>query len=282
MTTNNTVMVAGTTPAATTILRAALEYAARGWPILPIKPRGKTPITAHGLKDATTDVDVVRAWWDETPDANIGIATDHFVVVDCDGPIGKHNWLKFIAGIGFATSPYAWTGGGGLHVWYRRDGHPVRNRAGWLEHVDIRSAGGYVIVPPSIHPSGADYWWNTSPDELDVPPMPSRLVDALTERPKVHAHTGLRIARSVRDAYARTALDAEVDKVRTAPVGQRNQTLVAAAFSLGQLVEGRKLSHEAVIAELFAAATALGLGDTEATRTIASGLQAGKQHPRRK
>jgi hypothetical protein len=270
------------TPAGSVLLDAALDCAARGWPVLPIVARGKTPITSHGLKDASCDPDVVRAWWERTPDANLGIRTDQFVVVDCDGPVGKHNWLKFIAGIGFASSPYAWTGGGGLHVWYRRDEHPVRNRAGWLEHVDIRSEGGYVIVPPSIHPSGSEYWWDHGPDELDVPAMPARLVDALAAPVRVVPPTPrLRVARSVGDAYGRAALDGEVAKVRAAPVGRRNHQLCAAAFSLGQLISTGTLERDAVIHALFDAGCAAGLGEVETLRTIASGLRGGMERPRR-
>ncbi|HEX9016816.1 MAG TPA: bifunctional DNA primase/polymerase, partial [Chloroflexota bacterium] len=37
------------------ILSAALDYAARGWPVLPLVPREKRPLTKRGLLDATTD-----------------------------------------------------------------------------------------------------------------------------------------------------------------------------------------------------------------------------------
>ncbi len=48
------------------LLAAALEYARRGWPVLPLAPRGKAPLGAlvpRGLNDATTDPERIRQWW---------------------------------------------------------------------------------------------------------------------------------------------------------------------------------------------------------------------------
>ena len=69
-------------------LNAALGYAAQGLYVFPIKPRGKTPLTNHGFKDASTDPEQIRAWWTRWPDANIGITTGKasgFWVLDLDG-----------------------------------------------------------------------------------------------------------------------------------------------------------------------------------------------------
>ena len=58
-----------------TLRDAALEYAQREWPVLPIQPRGKRPLTRHGVLDATTDTDTINEWWTEHADANVAIAT---------------------------------------------------------------------------------------------------------------------------------------------------------------------------------------------------------------
>ena len=68
--------------------QAAIKYAKLGLAVFPLIPRDKKPLTQNGFKDATTDVNQINAWWDKTPDANIGIATGQrsggLVVVDMD------------------------------------------------------------------------------------------------------------------------------------------------------------------------------------------------------
>ncbi|CAM5261122.1 hypothetical protein SHIRM173S_07371 [Streptomyces hirsutus] len=90
----------------TALLRAALDAAARGWHIFPLRPGTKRP-ALHGAKActgsgpctaghrkwkqrATTDPDRIRAAWSRAP-FNVGIATgpSGLVVVDLDTPEHK-------------------------------------------------------------------------------------------------------------------------------------------------------------------------------------------------
>src|ERR1700722_6906156 len=73
----------------------ALQYAARGWHVFPLRPRSKLPLISkkdggNGFHDATTDKAQIEKWWRACPDANIGIATSAsgLVVLDADGPEG--------------------------------------------------------------------------------------------------------------------------------------------------------------------------------------------------
>lgn len=50
---------------------------------------------------------------------------------------------------------------------YRIDG-VGKNRVNLLDGVDIRSDGGYIVAPPSIHPNGSKYEWEYDPDEYEV------------------------------------------------------------------------------------------------------------------
>jgi len=82
--------------------------------------------------------------------------------------------------------------------------------------------------------------------------------------------------------YGLAALERETAAVRTAEIGSRNERLNRAAWSLGMLVGGGELEDDVAQAELHAAALAAGLEDHEATATIRSGLDAGRQKPRRR
>ena len=81
-------------------------------------------------------------------------------------------------------------------------------------------------------------------------------------------------------SYGAAALRGESDRVRSAPVGQRNHTLNSAAYSLGQLVAAGALDQARAVQALTDAAADAGLEAAEIASTIESGLSAGLKQPR--
>lgn len=162
-------------------LEAALSYAARGWPVLPLQ--GKIPLTAHGVKDATVDEAVIRAWWQRWPKANVGIACGQasgLLVVDVDARSGG---LDTLAGYDLAPTLTVETGGGGLHLYYRWPDVPIVGGKGRFgAGIDCQGEGRYVVAPPSIHPeTGQPYRWA---GDGDPEAMPQKLI-AIGTAPKV-------------------------------------------------------------------------------------------------
>ena len=90
------------------------------------------------------------------------------------------------------------------------------------------------------------------------------------QQPAPLAPAGPRVAPST--SYAAAALRDELINVRDAPEGQRNQTLVAAAFSLRSLITAGALDESTVVNDLYGAARAAGLDDREIETTIRSGF----------
>lgn len=161
---------------AETLADAAERYASMGWAVFPLRPRGKEPRTKNGVKDACCDIEQVRAFWERFPDSNIGIAMGEpsgglvAIDVDEDGESGKDGMAAVRAwerGHGeLPETATALTGRGGTHMLYRMRG--VKNSVNAELAVDIRSTGGYIVAPPSIHPNGSAYAWECDPEEYPV------------------------------------------------------------------------------------------------------------------
>lgn len=172
------------------ILRsAALRYAARGWPVFPLAPRGKTPLVPDGFKAASSYAEQIDAWWTQWPDANIGIPTGAasglFVVDldDKDGRDGSQHWTELATKNGGDGAPLEhFTGSGGLHLVYRHV-EGLRNTAGRLGvGIDTRGEGGYIVAAPSAHPSGGAYSWGDTNINVIPDLPPGWLVDQLLSR----------------------------------------------------------------------------------------------------
>jgi len=168
-----------------TTLDYALEYASRGWAVLPLhwienlfcscgnqacSSAGKHPLVAGGSNTDTTDPQRITDWWTSDPNANIGIATGSasgLIVIDVDaGPskTGYSSLAKLEAQYGEIPRDHCvTTGSGGLHIYLSAPQTEIRNSASKLaEHIEIRGEGGYVVAPPSLHRSGNCYTWGST------------------------------------------------------------------------------------------------------------------------
>lgn len=76
------------------------------------------------------------------------------------------------------------TGDGGRHLYLRHPGFEVPNRVGIRPGLDLRGDAGYVVAPPSIHPSGQPYRWRDgqTPEDLPPPLLPRRLTQPAGRR----------------------------------------------------------------------------------------------------
>jgi hypothetical protein len=175
----------------------------------------------------------ISRWQRDWPAANIGIATGNIsgiLVVDVDV---KNNGFESLAGLSkhygnsIADTLTAETGGGGLHLIYKYPEQTVKNSVGVLAPgIDIRSCGGYIVAPPSIHMSGKTYAWRNGLYE------PARIPDTLLG--------AILDSQSKKSTGIGSALPSSIKE------GERNNTFFRYAASL----RGQGLGREAIEKQL--------------------------------
>jgi bifunctional DNA primase/polymerase-like protein len=286
------------------LLEAALGYAARGIPVYPVhwpgptpggaglacscprSPRcdrpAKHPLVRHGVKQATTDPEVIDRWWRRWPHANLGLATGVvFDALDIDGPAGLAALRQLQAASGLRLpGPFVRTGGGGWHAWFRPTGLGNRPPRG-LAHVDWRGRGGAVLAPPSRHISGGSYRWLRGLDQAPLPEVPAALRVLLDpDRPTATQPAATAGPAALGHPYGRTVLAAELAALGRATPGHRNHTLNRTVFKVYRYVASGLLDDQEVTDAFTQAALAIGLAPAEVARTLASARTAGLANPR--
>lgn len=145
--------------------RAALGLAAKGMRVFPLIEQKKEPLISSNIERATTDANVIRGWW-HNGNYNIGIATgggSGIWVLDVDGEEGEQTLRKLEAEHGALPSTVEVITGNGRHLYFRwPTGIEIRNRQenNDIPDIHVRGNGGYVVAPPSIHPTGRAYAWS--------------------------------------------------------------------------------------------------------------------------
>jgi len=161
----------------------AHKYLEFGWSIIPIVQGDKRPyINWKEYQERKPTREEIDSWFDQWPDAGIALVTGSIsgiVVFDIDSQEG-------ISAVhergGFPQTPRSKTGGGGLHIFLK---HPqtgnLKNFVKRLPGLDFRGDGGYVVIPPSLHPSGNQYAWDVSPFECGCAEMSEWMLDLFTK-----------------------------------------------------------------------------------------------------
>jgi putative DNA primase/helicase len=164
-------------------LDAALEYLDRGWRPVPLRPGTKkacVPWAEYQHRSPT--VQEIHEWARRWPDANTAILTgaaSGIVAVDIDSEEAQ---AEIDALIGDVVTPTSLTAKG-RHLLFQAPPSPLGNRVRIDgSNLDFRGDGGYIAAPPSVHPSGIRYRWDTEsgrgPD-CPIAPLPHELLDLL-------------------------------------------------------------------------------------------------------
>jgi hypothetical protein len=193
---------------------------------------------------------------------NLGVSTDHLVVVDVDsGDIPDDLPPTFTVSTGR-----------GFHLWYYADqSHPIRNRAGWRPKIDIRAVGGLVAAPPSRHISGSEYTYLGG----TIQPVPQFILDdheRHVERRRVDREAVTHVPDTTHE-HMLPLVESLMAEMAGAPEGERNSTLFKIACRIFDLSRTGWVGGDALVM-LVGAAVQAGLTHAEAARTIESAARA--------
>lgn len=166
------------------MVETAVKYSEElGFSVIPLKQNKKTYLVSwKKYETERANEKEIRAWWKQYPNALIGIVTGRvsdLTVIDMDTAQGKNSIMSVLPE--HYAAPLSVTPRGGMHL-FGRYCPKLPTVAGVLPGVDIRSEGGYVVVPPSkinqVH-----YTWVAlrSPFTLDIPKLPDELIELLVQ-----------------------------------------------------------------------------------------------------
>lgn len=171
------------------ILSAALDYAARGWRVLPLR-EGKIPRLKAWQRAATTDPETIERWWQEHPDDNVGVRlgeSSGIIDVECDSAEAEKMLLDLFNGDPPVTPTFAAKRGKHRLFRWRPDLPNASNAVFKFGALEFRTGNGdkgaQSVFPPSIHQSGIEYKWLVPPDECPVADLTDEVVAYLTNCP---------------------------------------------------------------------------------------------------
>lgn len=152
------------------ILDTALKYLTFGLSVIPVGKDKKSLIQWQRYQKERASEDLIRRWWKQWPDANIGIVTgiiSGIAVIDIDTEEGKQAIQDYIPDS--ILMPIANTPSGGHHYYFKCPDDKLCNNTRTVPGCDLRANGGYVVAPPSTNGNGKAYTWQEGLSIADVP-----------------------------------------------------------------------------------------------------------------
>ena len=155
------------------LIEAALACVKLGWWVFPLGEKSKVTdatLAPHSHKSASNDPEQITKWWTASPNANVGIdlGRSNLTVLDFDNgePPAELN-LNGALRVKTARGTHVYFSGINKQGKMYFNGQPVG---------DIKSEGGYVLAPPSVHPDGPVY---TVAGGKDLAPLAAATLERL-------------------------------------------------------------------------------------------------------
>lgn len=182
------------------VLSAALRYHSLGWSIIPIAAGTKKPALKSWKPFQTkrADEQQIRDWFDKRDDLGLavvlGAVSGELACRDFDVESAYRRWMaqnpELVKRLPTVKS------GRGYHVYFVSD----LDRTLKLGDGELRGHGAIVVLPPSKHPSGAQYRWIIPPTSI-IPRLDYRLFQG-TEPTERQSHDMASVSPSLCDSVS--------------------------------------------------------------------------------
>lgn len=236
-----------------------LRYAGLGFSVIPVKTKrysesipwekdAKLPLVSWKPFQSAAPTNAQILWWAQHwPGAAVAIVTgsvSNLVVIDDDRskreaattPQEQERYAAadaFILAISQISTAVSRTAAG-RHFYFRPpldgDRNPMKTptNAGFLPGVDTRGEGGYVLAPPSLHPTGISYTWESIPED-GIATLPYWAYETVTK---------MKGELKIEDRFGTEHVTSSLFPVGPIPEGTRNDTLTS---SYGKLLRDRAI-----------------------------------------
>jgi len=131
-------------------------YRSQNLNIIPIRYRDKVPIGEwkRYQSEVVSEEEIQRIFLSGAA-VNLGVVcgaiSGNLVVIDFDDRSTYRKYFSWAEKETFVVET-----GKGVHVYFKTD-YPVRGFKIQELNIDVKGEGGYIVAPPSIHPSGREY-----------------------------------------------------------------------------------------------------------------------------
>jgi hypothetical protein len=278
-------------------LRVAMEWSSLQIACIPILPRSKCP-ALDSWKCYQTRLPRLReleAWFSS---GRYGLAVlvgwQNLVVLDFDDQVFYAEWWTTLSPEQqkIMSSTYRVKTRRGFHFYFYYVNGGLRNAK--LGGVDVKANCGYVLAPPTLHPSGHRYQGIGEPQSIKLLPTIGEILPEYDETAKQFTPRYVSLLRDdpFDDAmrtmptnggnrnYILAALDGERKRILAANEGNRNNTLFVAAANLASMIPHGIITPAQIEQALGDAALAVGLYPIEVEKTLQSAISTGINNPR--
>ena len=160
------------------------QYLSRGLSIIPLRFKGKEPLIPwKEFQERVAGWEEVEEWFRRFGKFNVaivtGVVSGNLVVIDFDDKEKAREFFEKVERLKgepkYALMNTWWVETGkGVHVYLRIDcgfeefRELFRTKPRLVDGVDIKAEGGYVVAPPSIHPTGKQYKFIQGPPDYEI------------------------------------------------------------------------------------------------------------------